>query len=52
MDNVVGPDGGSSSRNGVIEEFETRCLVDLNRLNVQGMPAQIPHNSDLGPLAD
>ncbi len=37
MDIVVGPDGGSSSRNGVIEEFETRCLVDLNRLNVQGM---------------
>ena len=36
MDNVVGPDGGSSSRNGVFEEFETRCLVDLNRLMYRG----------------
>ena len=37
MDVVVVPEGGSIGRNGVFEEFATRCLVDLNRLTVRGM---------------
>ncbi len=37
MDVVVGPEGGSIGCNRVFEEFATRSLVDLHRLNVQGM---------------
>ncbi len=50
MDVVVGPGGGSIRRNGGFEEIEPQCLVDLNRLTVDGMEAQIPQIDVLGAL--
>ena len=42
MDVVEGPEGGAIRRNGGFEGIEPQCLVDLNRLTVEGMAAQIP----------
>ena len=50
MEFVVAPEGSSIRRNGGSELIETQCLVDLNRLTVKGMAAQIPQIDILGAL--